>query len=232
MNNRFRLFIINENTNFNYSITLHRISLYIMSIVFIIIIVLSTWGMFRFIKPHQNQQLINNAKSLQYNTYELLNTLSETHKIDSTILFNYQINNEMYNMSSILKPVSGIITKGLSKSNEPNHPGIDIAANLNSIVVAAQHGMIVFSDSYGDYGNTIIIAHPNNYYTLYSHLNNSKVNQREYVERGQIIGYIGESGKSNGPHLHFEIWKNHAIIDPRELIEEYKIKDVSIKENK
>ena len=48
------------------------------------------------------------------------------------------------------------------------------------------------------------------------------------LKNNQMIGYVGKSGESDGPHLHFEIWKNHIIIDPRTLIKEYKINDVSI----
>ena len=88
--------------------------------------------------------------------------------------------------------------------------------------------MIVFSNPLGDYGNTIIIAHPNSYYSVYSHLNKSIVKERKYVKANQVIGYVGQTGNSDAPHLHFEIWKNHHIIDPRNLIKEYKIKDVSI----
>ena len=51
----------------------------------------------------------------------------------------------------------------------------------------------------------------------------------EHIEKGQIIALIGETGNSNGPHLHFEIWKNNQVLDPREIIPEYKKKDVSIR---
>ena len=125
-------------------------------------------------------------------------------------------------------PVEGIVTKGIL-GNDPTHYGIDIAAKLYTKVKAAQQGMVIFSGANNEYGLTVIVAHPNNYYTQYSHLNKALVIQREFVEQGEYIGTIGESGKSDGPHLHFEIWKNNIIIDPRNIIKEYKNKDVSVK---
>ena len=108
---------------------------------------------------------------------------------------------------------------------------LDIAAKFNSNVYSAQRGLIIFADKLDELGSTIIIAHPNNYYSLYSHLNKIFVSKRDYVKGNQAIGTIGESGNSDGPHLHFEIWENSNIIDPREIIKEYKLKDVSIKKN-
>ena len=90
--------------------------------------------------------------------------------------------------------MTGIVTKALSHSNHDNHPGIDIATNFNANVEAANDGFVIFSGSHEDYGNTIIISHPNNYYTLYSHLNILKVGSREYIKKGQLIGHVGESG--------------------------------------
>jgi len=60
---------------------------------------------------------------------------------------------------------------------------------------------------------------------------NTRVNPKllQFVEKNQIIGQVGKSENDDGPHLHFEIWHNNIIIDPRNLIEEYKLKDVSIK---
>ena len=227
MKNKFRLFIINENSDFNKSITLTQPYIYIFGLLVSIIICLSFWGVFRLFNPHQNQQIINEAKNIQYKTKQLIGMLMEKNKIDSTDMHNFNLDNNIYNFS-IYKPVDGIVTKSLSTVNNSDHTGIDIATDLNANIRASQGGLVVFSGIHGDYGKTIIIAHPNNYYTLYSHLNKIKVNTREYVKAKQIIGLVGESGKSSGPHLHFEIWKNHIIIDPRELIKEYKIKDVSI----
>ena len=60
-------------------------------------------------------------------------------------------------------------------------------------------------------------------------MHNRLISNREFVEQNQIIGQVGKAKKGGGPHLHFEIWHNNLIIDPRNLIEEYKLNDVSIK---
>ena len=148
--------------------------------------------------------------------------------IDSTIMNKYNLNNSSFDLLPDNLPVEGVVTKGVSLNKIPPHNGIDIAAKSNSQVKAAQEGMVIFSNPLNDYGNTIIIAHPNSYYSVYSHLEKCIPNEREYVEAKQTIGYVGQTGNSDGPHLHFEIWKNHHIIDPRQLIKDYEIKDVSI----
>ena len=57
----------------------------------------------------------------------------------------------------------------------------------------------------------------------------NNVKNRQYVLNGDIVGYVGKSKNDDGPHLHFELWHNNLIIDPRNLIKDYKINDVSIK---
>ena len=229
MKNNFQIIILNKNSEFNRSLNFTPFLGYLFLLIFITLLGLSFWGLFRLINPHKKQEILNQNISLKYNTIDLLNQLIETHNIDTTILNHYKINQNYNSLIPDYMPVDGIVTKAISHKKKSEHYGIDIAATLNDKVKSAQEGLVVFSGEFNDYGNTIILAHPNNYYTVYSHLSNPIVEQRDYVKMGDIIGYIGESGKSNGPHLHFEIWKNHAIIDPRNLIKEYRTKDVSIK---
>ena len=229
MENKTRLIILNERTNFHKSFIIHNTAKILLLSIFVILLFLSSWGLYRIIVPHNKQIEINDNISLKYNTLNLLNHLMSSEIIDSTIFKEFKLNNNHNKIIPNIMPVKGIVTKGISHSNEIDHFGIDIAATLNSKIKATQEGMVIFSGDYNNYGKTIIISHPNNYFSLYSHLNKARVNQRDYVKSGQIIGTVGESGKSDGPHLHFEIWKNNVIIDPRELIQEYKIKDVSIK---
>ena len=227
MKNDFQIILLNKNSKFNLSFSLNKNIIFILIICFIALIGFSSWGIFRIIKPHKTQELIKQNISLKHNTINLLSALIKNDSIDSTMLNNYKINHNLSNLIPNNLPVKGIVTKGLE--NKKGHHGIDIAATLNSNVNPAQEGLVVFAGELDHYGKTIIISHPNNYFTLYSHLSTLKVKQRDYVKIGQNIGLIGQSGKSDAPHLHFEIWKNHLIIDPRNLIKEYEEKDVSIK---
>ena len=222
MNKKYKLIFINNQTQDNYSITINSFLRYFLLTFILIIFLLAAFGLFRFIKPHAQQQEINTLYSEKKDIENIVNILKEGQTIDSTT-----INNKL-NLIPNNPPVEGMVTKGLVSNISSSHNGIDIATKSNEKVKAAQDGMVIFSNPLGDYGNTIIVAHPNNYYSVYSHLNKSIVKERKYVKANQVIGYVGQTGNSDAPHLHFEIWKNHHIIDPRNLIKEYKIKDVSI----
>ena len=99
------------------------------------------------------------------------------------------------------------------------HSAIDIAGTgYNSPVYAANNGTIIVKESHYSYGNYIVIDHNNGYYTLYAHMNKfmDSVNVGDTVARGQQIGYVGSTGYSTGPHIHFELWKNckYCQINP------------------
>ena len=214
----YRIILLNDKTQFNKSFSFTKTGLIFNCLLLAIFFFAASFGIFRFIKPHVTQQDYINLKNNRAN--------------DSTVLLNSDKVSDIFSYNKQLipnnAPVDGIVTRSLIGETAHAHNGLDIAAKLNSPIYAAQEGLVVFADSLIDLGNTIIIAHPNNFITLYSHLNKIKVHMRDYVKSKQVIGTIGESGNSNGPHLHFEIWQNSNIIDPRSLIKEYKENDVSI----
>ena len=163
---------------------------------------------------------------------KMIDLFDQQNMIDDSLLYQFELLDEYQNLKNFLpisQPVDGIVTRGIINNKNNSHYGIDIAAIFQSDVKAIQKGLVIFSDQINHLGNTIIIAHPNNYYSLYAHMNKKIVSVRDYVQQNQIIGEVGKSNEDEGPHLHFEIWHNNLIIDPRNLIEEYKIKDVSIK---
>ena len=126
---------------------------------------------------------------------------------------------------SMISPVNGYVTQGIDTTS--NHDGIDIVSQKGDIIKAANFGIVVFSGLNGDLGNTLIISHPYNYFTIYGHCDTIFVKERQKINKGDIIALLGDSGEASAPHLHFEIWKNDEIIDPRKIIHKYGDLDVS-----
>ena len=85
------------------------------------------------------------------------------------------------------------------------HEGLDFAAPTGTEVYATADGIVEIADRKGGYGNMIDITHGYNYLTRYAHLSKIIVSEGDEVKRGQLIGYVGSTGKSTGPHLHYEV---------------------------
>lgn len=100
------------------------------------------------------------------------------------------------------RPVRCVITQGLHGKN-----GIDLGCPVGTTIVAAASGRVIAARMgwNGGYGNMIIISHPNGTQTLYGHLSNISVSEGQNVDDGDVIGATGNSGRSTGPHLHFEV---------------------------
>lgn len=94
------------------------------------------------------------------------------------------------------------------------HSGIDIGAPMKARIVASGAGNVIFSGWYGAYGNAVIIDHGNKLSTLYGHMSSIAVSEGTPVVGGQTIGYVGTTGWSTGPHLHFEVRNNGVPTNP------------------
>jgi murein DD-endopeptidase MepM/ murein hydrolase activator NlpD len=117
-------------------------------------------------------------------------------------------------------PVSGRITSSFGYRVSPTrngiefHYGIDLAAPSGTPIYAPAAGTVVFSDWNGGYGRLIIIDHGYGIKTLYAHNSQNLVKVGETVKRGELIGRLGSTGVSTGPHTHFEIRQNNVPVDP------------------
>ena len=99
------------------------------------------------------------------------------------------------------------------------HLGIDYAAPYGRRIWASGDGRIIYKGRKGGYGNCIIIRHSNGYKSLYGHLSRfARIRRGQYVKQGKIIGYVGSTGRSTGPHLHFGIYKNGKAINPERVL--------------
>lgn len=95
------------------------------------------------------------------------------------------------------------------------HKGLDIAVPFGSDVVATAAGTVIFSGQKGGYGNCVIVSHGNGLATLYGHLSKLVAKTNEKIKVGQVIAKSGNSGRSTGPHLHYEVHKNNAPVNPK-----------------
>ena len=94
------------------------------------------------------------------------------------------------------------------------HYGLDIAAVYGTPIIAAQAGTVIYADYHWSWGNNVLISHNATYATRYAHCSSLAVSVGQYVEQGQIIGYVGSTGNSGGNHLHFEVYYNNVRVDP------------------
>ena len=94
------------------------------------------------------------------------------------------------------------------------HSGVDIGAADGATVIAADGGTVVTAGWSGGYGNCVMIDHGNGYTTLYAHLSSITVGSGQAVSRGDTIGYVGSTGVSTGPHLHYEVRQGGGTVDP------------------
>lgn len=94
------------------------------------------------------------------------------------------------------------------------HTGIDIGVPTGSSIVAASEGRVIHSDWLGSYGKAVLLDHGGGIVTLYAHNSTLTVKKGQWVERGNTIAKAGSTGNSTGPHLHFEVRKNGAYVDP------------------
>jgi murein DD-endopeptidase MepM/ murein hydrolase activator NlpD len=95
------------------------------------------------------------------------------------------------------------------------HNGIDLAAPEGSPVRAAMEGKVITSEFKGSYGNLVVLDHGGGLTTLYAHNRENKVKEGDWVKRGGLLATVGSTGRSTGPHLHFEVRKEGARQDPR-----------------
>jgi murein DD-endopeptidase MepM/ murein hydrolase activator NlpD len=128
------------------------------------------------------------------------------------------------NSAPNLWPVEGPITGSFGERIDPFngegafHRGVDISASYGQPVIAPADGVVIFADFMGGYGRAIALDHGHGITTRYGHLASYAVVTGQYVRRGDTIGYVGLSGRSTGPHLHYEVRINDTPVNPHKFL--------------
>ena len=120
----------------------------------------------------------------------------------------------------VVAPVVGVITDGFGPRIDPLthqpafHDGLDISVAFGTVVTAPADGVVTFADRDSGYGKLLKINHGYGYTTMYGHLDRFLVKEGSRVTRGEPIGKVGMSGRTTGPHLHYEVWKDGEKQNP------------------
>ena len=128
------------------------------------------------------------------------------------------------NSAPNLWPVEGPVTGSFGERIDPFngegafHAGIDIGAVFGQPVIAPADGVVEFADFMGGYGRAIIVDHSHGITTRYGHLKSFACYPGQHVHRGDTIGYVGDSGRSTGPHLHYEVRINDVPVNPHKYL--------------
>lgn len=165
--------------------------------------------------------------SIIYEQEKNINRQAEAKKADLQNLLN-AIENENYRREytpSIWPTDGGYVSSSFGGRRNPFdgysrdwHPGIDIAVDYGTPVYASASGYVQQAGWYGGYGRYVRIGHDFGYVTAYGHMSSIAVNAGQYVKKGDVIGYVGSSGFSTGPHLHYEVMMNGEQVDPSSLL--------------
>jgi len=123
-------------------------------------------------------------------------------------------------------PVNGYLTDSFGLRNNPfggggteGHEGQDIAAAFGSPVASTADGLVVYAAARNGYGNVIVIYHGNGITTRYGHLSQIEVEAGQRIRRGEEIGKVGSTGRSTGPHCHYEVRLNNMPVDPQQYVQ-------------
>ena len=136
---------------------------------------------------------------------------------------NDRLRSDILRLASIPRglPVNGYVTDGFGMRRNPFngegrevHEGLDIAVDFGTPVTATADGLVIYAAPHAGYGNLVIVYHSNGITTRYGHLSRISVEAGQRVKRSDQIGNAGSTGRSTGPHVHYEIRENDQSVDP------------------
>lgn len=163
--------------------------------------------------------------SLGINVMELTSLLDKSSEDLNSLISDVELKLKYLDAKPNLMPTTGRITSGFGYRKNPFgrgqefHNGIDIANNSGTKIKAAGSGIVTFSGYNSSYGRYVMISHGYGYQSIYGHNRKILVKVGDKVEKGQVISEMGSSGRSTGPHLHFEVRLNGNPIDPMKVID-------------
>ncbi len=122
---------------------------------------------------------------------------------------------KVHKTTDFIWPVEGKLGDLFEEDENRRHQGIDIRSLQGTLIKASSAGVVIYSgNTIKGYGNMVILRHSEEFVTVYAHNEVNLVAEGEWVEKGQIIARVGQTGRASGPHLHFEVRRNNRAVDP------------------
>ena len=153
-----------------------------------------------------------------YNSWDITNTHPYSEALCSSDTTLTLVLQDTVNFCNYIHPHDGVVTSKFGWRDSRNHSGIDIDLRTGDPVVSAFDGMVRIARKHGGYGNVVVVRHYNGLETLYAHLSKMKVKPGQLVNAGQLVGLGGNTGKSTGSHLHFEVRFKGKPLNPSHII--------------
>lgn len=160
--------------------------------------------------------------------HDFLDRLSESTRLEEVrqqdIMHVLRGNRAILASMPTIWPVTGFISSSFGGRISPFghgsqfHKGLDISNRAGTPIVATAEGKVILAGPDGAYGNSVEIDHGGGIITKYAHMQRAAVRQGEWVRRGQVIGHVGMTGRTTGPHLHYEVRLNGLPVNPMRYI--------------
>lgn len=154
----------------------------------------------------------------------LTNVLSSLESHLNIVRHNVEKRESLMNATPSIWPIHGWLSAGFGMRPDPFtgerdfHPGLDISADKGTPIFATADGVVELAAPSGDYGNLVIVSHGYGLTTRYGHMSKFAVWAGKDVKRGEVLGYVGATGRATGPHLHYEILANGKLMNPLQLL--------------
>jgi murein DD-endopeptidase MepM/ murein hydrolase activator NlpD len=169
-------------------------------------------------------RIASTSSSLEQTFTMLRNVLGKLESHLHILERNVEKRESLMNATPSIWPVHGWLSAGYGMRTDPFsggrdfHPGLDISADPGTPILATAAGTVEMAARSGDYGNLVIVNHGYGIVTRYGHLSKFAVWPGREVKRGDVLGYVGATGRATGPHLHYEVLANGRLMNPLQLL--------------
>ncbi len=181
----------------------------------------------RIFSVRSKEKIMEKIDPRDSGSIDIQNLMQEVQKAEGTIqeIRDYLRRQKVIYLATPKgSPVKGQVSSSYGKREDPFskmpnfHSGVDISARPGTPVRATADGVVSFSGWTEHSGNVVALEHGFGFSTIYAHNNKNAVRVSQKVNRGEIIGYVGSTGKSTGPHVHYEVWEKHKNVNPQKFL--------------